>query len=43
MYYTQNGDWGTWRGSLGKVFQSRWFNLCIDLIFKENPNPNREI
>ena len=40
--YTQNGDWGTRRGS-GDLLQIGSFNLYLGSFFKEIPNLDREI
>jgi len=40
--YTQNGDWGTRRGS-GDLLQIGLFNLYLGPSFKEIQNLDREI
>jgi len=40
--YTQNGDWGTRRGS-GNLLQIGSFNLYLGSFFKEILNLDREI
>jgi hypothetical protein len=40
--YTQNGDWGTRRGS-GDLLQIGSFNLYLGSFFKEILNLDREI